>query len=356
VLKNAELELERARAGKQSVVDLDPTEFRYTYGQINTGLDDRFIELEQNFGSILTHVQRSGYVKQQIEAMQSNLLLTRAELDRRVKALYQYWLFHYSLMNLTKKEYNFYSKLVTIAGAQYENGETSLLEKSLVETRFAGVKNELMESERMYHETGILLQQVLQVPFPLVPGDSVLTRLPVGIELGMKENYLINQYYDKLYQLELANVKLEKSRFFPGLSAQYFNQTIDQVTGFSGFQVGMSFPLWFVPQGGRIKQARLQSEIARNEMQVQFQNRDRSVENLKGKLRSYGEQLDYYEGTALESSGTLIRTATLQLEKQGIEYFEFIGSISVALDIQREYLNQLNQYNQSAIELEYLMQ
>jgi cobalt-zinc-cadmium resistance protein CzcA len=117
----------------------------------------------------------------------------------------------------------------------------------------------------------------------------------------------------------------------------------------------MSFPLWFLPQEGRIKQARLQSEIAWNEMQIQVQKRDRSVENLLEKLRSYQEQLDYYEGTALESSRTLIHAATLQLEQQGIEYFEFIGSISVALDIQREYLNQLNQYNQSAIELEYLM-
>jgi cobalt-zinc-cadmium resistance protein CzcA len=355
VLKNAELELERAQAGKQSVVDMNPAEFRYTYGQINTRLDDRYLSLEQNFGSILTHVQRSGYVKQQIETSQSNYLLTRAELDRRVKALYQYWLYHYNLMNLTSSEYNFYSKLVTIANSQYENGETSLLEKSLMETRFAGVQNKLKESERLFLETGTYLQQVLQVNSVLVPGDSMLTRLPLPSCPDVRENTLIAQYYDDLYHLELANVKLEKSKFFPGLSAMYFNQTIDQAVGFSGFQVGMSFPLWFLPQEGRIKQARLQSEIAWNEMQIQVQKRDRSVENLLEKLRSYQEQLDYYEGTALESSRTLIHAATLQLEQQGIEYFEFIGSISVALDIQREYLNQLNQYNQSAIELEYLM-
>lgn len=135
----------------------------------------------------------------------------------------------------------------------------------------------------------------------------------------------------------------------------YFNQTIDQAVGFSGFQVGMTFPLWFLPQGGRIKQARLQSEIARNEMQVQIHKRDRSVENLQEKLRSYKKQLEYYEGTALQSSETLFRTATLQLEQQGIEYFEFIASISVALDIRKEYLDQINRYNQAVIELEFLL-
>ena len=40
---------------------------------------------------------------------------------------------------------------------------------------------------------------------------------------------------------------------------------------------------------------------------------------------------------------------------QGIEYFEFIGSVSVGIDIQREYLKQLNQYNLVAVELEYLL-
>ncbi len=63
VLKNAQLELESAEAGRKGIVDLDQTEFRYTYGQINTGVDDRFIEIEQNFGSILTHIQHSGFVK-----------------------------------------------------------------------------------------------------------------------------------------------------------------------------------------------------------------------------------------------------------------------------------------------------
>jgi cobalt-zinc-cadmium resistance protein CzcA len=355
VLKNAELELEQARAGKRLVVYLEPAEFRYTYGQINTSLDDRFIEIEQNLGSILTHIQRSGYVQQEIRTKQSNLLLTRAELERRVKSLYQYWLYQYSILSLAAKEHEFYLKLSDIAGSRYENGETSLLERSLVETQLAGVKNQLKESERLFYEAGNLLQQVLQVDEVLIPGDTVLRRLPMLVVQDAAQSTLIDQYYDTLYRLEQANVKLEKSRFFPGLSANYFNQTIDQVTGFSGFQVGMSFPLWFLPQGGRIQQAKLQSEIARNEMLVQAQKRDRSVVNLQEKIRSYEDQLAYYEETALKSSTTLIRAATAQLEQQGIEYFEFIGSVTVALDIRREYLRQMIGYNETVIELEFLV-
>ncbi len=354
-LKNAELELESARASRKTGVDLEPTDFRYTYGQINTPLDDRYLELEQNFGSILTHIQRSGYLRQQIETRQSNLLLTQAELDRRVKALYQEWLYRYSLMNLTAREYGFYQKLADVADVQYRNGETSLLDKSLVETRFAGVLNEFRESERVYYETGSLLREVLQLDITLVPADTVQTRLLPEGNPQAGHRTLIDQYFNNLYRLDMANVKLEKSRFFPAVSASYFNQTIDRETGFSGFQVGLSVPLWFVPQGGRVKQAQLQSEITKNEMQAQIQKKDRNVENLQNKISSYEQQLDYYQQSGLQSSETLIRTATRQLEEQNIEYFEFIGSISVGLDIRREYLKQLNEYNQTVIELEYLI-
>jgi cobalt-zinc-cadmium resistance protein CzcA len=334
---------------------MDPIELGYTYGQINTAANDRFLELEQNFGSILTHIQRSGFVKQEIEVKKSNLMLSQAELERRVKLIYQYWIYHYSMMNLTMREFEYYSKLTRIAQAQYISGEIDLLKKSLVETSFTGLQNELLENQRLYAETGSLLQQVLQVDIPLEPSDSVQFRLSPGIVENPGTKPLVIQYYDELYNLELANVKLEKSRYFPGLSAMYFDQTIDGNTGFSGFRVGLTFPLWFVPQGGRVEQARLQSEIARNEMQVQANTRDRNIDVIMGKIRSYNEQLNYYEESALISAETLIQTADLQLQRQGIEYFEYIGSVSVGLDIRREYQKLLNDYNLAVIELEYLL-
>jgi cobalt-zinc-cadmium resistance protein CzcA len=355
VLKNAELELESAEAGRKSIVDLDPTEFRYTYGQLNTEANDRFIQIEQNFGSILSHIQRSGFVNQQIEAMQSNLLLTQAGLDRRVKALYQFWLYNHSLYLLIQREKLFYEKFLLVAKARFENGESSLLEKSLVETRYAGVLNEWKEAERSYYESENLLKQVLRISDTILPPEDDLEKYQLILPAVSVEQSLIGSYYEDLYNMEQANLKLEKSRFFPGLSAGYFNQSIDKMTGFSGFMLGMTFPIWFVPQGARVSQARLRAEMAHNELQWQVHQQELRIQTLQEQLKNYDQQLSYYEETAVKSSETLINTATLQFEKQDIEYFEFIQSISVALDINRAYLDQLNSYNQTAIELEYLM-
>lgn len=355
VLKNAELELESAEAGRRGIVDLDPTEFSYTYGQINTGTDDRFIEIEQDFGSILTHIQHSGFVTQHIEAMQSNLLLTQAGLERRVKALYRFWVYNHSLLHLAQKEKSFYEEFLKVASARYKSGESSLLEKSLVESRFAVVLSEWKEAERTYDESENLLKQALQITDTILPPENGISKYDMIIPGIKMEQSLIGSYYEDLYKLEQANLKIEKSKFFPGLSAGYFNQSIDRLNGFSGFKVGMTFPIWFVPQGGRISQARVKAQIAENEMEIQSHKQQLQVQTLQKQLQNYDQQLSYYEDTAMKSSETLISTATLQFEKQDIEYFEFIQSISVALDINRAYLDQINRYNQTAIELEYLM-
>jgi cobalt-zinc-cadmium resistance protein CzcA len=355
VLKNAQLELESAEAARRTILDLDPTEFRYTYGQVNTRADDRFIQIEQNFGSILGHIQRSDFVNQQIEAMQSNLTLTQAGLERRVKSLYQFWLYNHNLYQLILKEKLFYEKFVSVANARFESGASNLLEKSVVETRYASVLSDWKEAERRFIESENLLKQVLQVSDSIRPPADGLERYLLNLPAEPVEQSLVGSYYADLYDVERANLKMEKSKFFPGLMAGYFNQSIDAVPGFSGFMVGMTFPIWFVPQGGRISQAKLRAEIAHNELQLQVHQHEMRVRSLKKQLQNFEQQLSYYEETALKSSENLINTATLQFEKQDIEYFEFIQSITVALDLKRAYLDQLNSYNQTAIELEYLM-
>jgi cobalt-zinc-cadmium resistance protein CzcA len=217
------------------------------------------------------------------------------------------------------------------------------------------VLNELKEAERAFLESENLLRQVLQITDTILPAQGGLEKYPLVIPAINPENSLIQSYYQDLYNLEQANLKLEKSRFFPGLSAGYFNQSIDRMSGFSGFMLGMTFPIWFVPQGGRVDQARLKTEMAQNEWMSQVHRQKLRIQTLKKQLINYDQQLSYFEETALRSSETLINTATLQFEKQDIEYFEFIQSISVALDINRTFLDQLNRYNQTAIELEYLM-
>ncbi|HYX09276.1 MAG TPA: TolC family protein, partial [Bacteroidales bacterium] len=178
------------------------------------------------------------------------------------------------------------------------------------------------------------------------------------IELGRDSlqrfpGILLSQYYKNNMELKQANLQMEKSRFFPELSAGYFNQDIKPNTGLNGWMVGISVPLWFLPQNARIQQAKVDYQIAGNEYRYQQFNINKEIENLLTELNKYYNQISYYEQDALVQADLLIKTATTQFEKESIEYFEYIQSIATAIQIKLDYLNVLNNYNQTAVQLEF---
>lgn len=68
-----------------------------------------------------------------------------------------------------------------------------------------------------------------------------------------------------------------------------------------------------------------------------------------------GELLRYYETTGLTQADKIIRSANLAYRGGEINFAELTQYLSQAIEIQRNYLDVLNSYNQSAIQLNYYL-
>jgi cobalt-zinc-cadmium resistance protein CzcA len=79
---------------------------------------------------------------------------------------------------------------------------------------------------------------------------------------------------------------------------------------------------------------------------------DKEIENLLFDLNKYFKQIEYFKKHALVQAYELIKTAGTQFEKEEIDYFEYIQGISTGLNLKKDYLETINQYNQTAIQLE----
>ena len=101
---------------------------------------------------------------------------------------------------------------------------------------------------------------------------------PIGDEIYfIKHNTNVkNINYDNFsnayteYQISLSNEKLadyriEKSKYFPEISIAYARQKMVPLTGLNACLVGISIPIIFFPQQSRIKQAKIEYEISKNE-------------------------------------------------------------------------------------------
>ena len=145
---------------------------------------------------------------------------------------------------------------------------------------------------------------------------------------------------------------MEKSRFFPEFSLGYQRQNILPDKGLNAYVIGASFPIFFNTHRSRIRQAKMDTDIARNEAEINLRTMNNRLTELEANLRQYGDRLNYYVGSALPEAEVLMRAAKLQLANSETSIAEYIMSLNTALEIRRGYIETLNQYNIAALEYE----
>jgi outer membrane protein TolC len=76
-------------------------------------------------------------------------------------------------------------------------------------------------------------------------------------------------------------------------------------------------------------------------------------ENLELSLTVLFKKLRYFEQDGLELATQLLKINRLRYEKEDIGYADYTLAVERATNIRLEYLDTLNRYNQTAIQLEY---
>ena len=319
-LQSAEASIERSRAMRGESWDLASTTVDYSFGQLNgTECNDREISITQSVGSLLPPpFYKNALVRRQIETGGHCKELVRREVVAEVKRAWSYYLYTQELCRLYADQNTLATELSRTSQLCYEQGDITRLELSMTATMAAEMRNRLFQAEKEHK----------------VAADHQ------------------RSYYDSQVREAEARVKVEKSRFFPEFSLGYQRQKILPDKGLNAYVVGASFPIFFNSQHSRIRQAKADARIARNEAEMNLRTVTSRVTEFEASLRRYGESLRYYTETALPEDETLIRAAKLQLANSETSIAEYILSLNTALEIRRGYVETLNQYNIAALEYE----
>ncbi len=79
---------------------------------------------------------------------------------------------------------------------------------------------------------------------------------------------------------------------------------------------------------------------------------ERMRENLEYELNNYFKKLQYFNRVGLPQAEQLLEINRIKFENEDIDYSEYTQRVGEAFYIQLEYLQTLNNYNQTAIQLE----
>lgn len=351
-LKTAAAAVRQAKAGRGEVLELAPTEFSYSWGQLNGEIKkDKQWEVSQNLGSLLTPFYKNVLVNRQIATGTFYRRIVEKEVVAEVKRAWAYYLYAYNLRSLYNDQNKWAEQLQRIGELRYQQGEITLLEKNMATTMAADLKNRLFQSQEEEKLALARLNWACYADSSIVPADTALVQFPADIEAPTYSEAHLRYFQSQAGEAK-AQLNIERSRFFPELSLGYVRQDILPLKGLNSWMVGVSFPIYFLPHHSKVKQAKAAAFIARMEAEANTRNLYNKVSEAIANLRRQSESLRYYTSSALKEADELMKVASLQLRHSETDITEFIQAVNVARDIRRGYIETVYQYNIAALEYE----
>lgn len=371
-LKAASLQTEQEITQKGSSWNLPNTNFSLTHGQYNSVFDDdNQFNISQNFAFPTVYSNQNKLAKAKIEASEWMRTATQNEMVRQVKSVWYTLLLEKSKRDLLLDQDSIYESFVRAATLRYETGESNLLEKATAESQVAEIKM-LLEQNRSDIEIfqthlGILLNDEELVD---IAAQELKTReLKILLENSDLSANPTLAWFQQQIEVAKREKSLEQSRFMPDFSIGYFNQSLNgpnqDINGnpinytssdrFTGVQVGIAIPIFGAKSHiSSIKK----SELKMQESEARY---EAASNELKGEMTSLVQQfnkfqnsLEFYQTNALPQAELILTQAQKGFESGAIGYVEYTQGLSRSLDVRFKYLDLLDQYNQTIIQIEFI--
>ncbi len=158
-------------------------------------------------------------------------------------------------------------------------------------------------------------------------------------------------------QVEVANAEhnVSTKAYFPKLNGQYGRQEIAGQSGFYSFEVGVSIPLFFGPEMGRAKAAKIQTAIAEQNFLETRLKVNSTYQNLQQAYFKWLESWQFYEQEALPLAKEQRDGAVYAYKEGGIDYTTFLQTVRDAIAIQNKSWIALDKYLNAKFELEFFL-
>ncbi len=352
-LQNAQLDVEISKKEAGQSIQLGNTDFTGSYGQINGYEQDLYWQVEQNLGSILTHVRRNQAAQLKEKRAEAHQVLTSKSIDFLVRKAYDQWAFRHFRSSLLKGMIDSLESFQSSISLRRETGDISGMEAQTFEAKLGEMKHkyvlELNELSRAYKDLSVLLfTQNKYTPsvneYDPIAVENLNDSLSMSVLMPLKSEFLVAQ----------SESAVTGGDFFPEVKVGYFQQDLNDITGFNGLTFGVSMPLWFLPKTKKMGQQKIEAEKAKNRYLQSELQKKQELATLKTELERLSSELSTYGNYAKNTGNSLQKIAFLNLREGEADLFDVFNSLKSALDFSWSYLEVVHTYNQNAIAYNFL--
>ena len=355
-LKASALQIEEAEALVGSAFSFDKTSIYYNYDESNLGINNEPLQVfgvSQDFKFPTVYFADKKVNKAQVRLQESAQDILLQVLKRDVYLAY----YNLSYAKNKTKSYRYldslYQNFAHAAERRFELGETNYLEMITAQSKQKQLETLYKQAQQqvLLHEAQ--LKKVVQADH-LTIQDQPLLKLEMQIQ-KLNGNPVMNNYeQSKAYADALRH--RENQELLPDLNVEYFQGTNDGINkNFVGYQLGLKIPLFFWGNSSKIKASKIAQDVVEQQQQDFKLNYSSEQESLMAKLQQYDEAILYYETQGKKLSEEIIKTAERTLKEGEIDFFQYIQSIEISKEIELSYLDNLNNYNNTVIAINFLI-
>lgn len=369
-LKVAQFQTAREQALKGTSFNLPKTDLGVEYGQTNSIADnDTRFSISQTFEFPTVYSRQSKLNSSKVAASKLRQEVVQNDLVAQVSSTYYRLWFLKSKGNVLQRQDSIYSRFSYAAQLRYDNGESNALELATANAELADINIMVQQNEAAIAEGQFTLQNLMNVDDAVeieTPKLEMKSAMEVSntTDMNVSKNPLVS-YYKQQIDVAENERKVASAKRLPDITLGYFNQSFigtgdagtiyDAGDRFTGVQLGLSIPLWAKPHTAKITAAKIYKQETEAQLEV-IENQTKSkLQSLFTELQKNLKNIEYYRKSGLPQSDVLFKTAQRGFEEGEIGYIEYIQGLNRALTIQVTYLDFLNQYNQTLINIEQLI-
>lgn len=368
-VKSSSLLINKQQALKGASFDLGKTNINAEYGQINGLRNDNSFNIQQNIAYPGLYVKRGNLADAQIRSAELNLSVTKKALSYQVKSAFTQLTYYLALQKLYENQDTIYKNFLRAATYRYQAGETNLLEQKTAETQYNEVINQKAKNQSNVTIYTSEIQKLLNSNQTIQVADTLK-------KISWDENIMDSTINSnpilalQRQEIELADKRIGvvKAEAGPDFNIGYFNQSIignytvngqNQYYGtgdrFQGVQAGVSIPIFFKPYSSRIKAAKIEKQVAQSDFNFFETDLSSQFKQAYQDMLKDSKSLDYYQNSALPNANLILKQSQIAFQSGEIGYVEYLQALRTYSDIKFNYLQTVNDYNQSVFTLQYLI-
>lgn len=368
-IRASALEVESNRQLKKTSFDLPKTSVSLLYGQYNSySKNDNNITVTQAIPFTVFGSQGS-LNRAMLASSEFKKAATENELVFQVKQTFYELSYLKATNNLLHEQDSIYEGFLKAAALRYKTGETNLLEQATAETQRNEIKNLLAKNESEQLITRSELKTLLNsndLP-EIVRTQQEELSTGASSDTGAIQANPAMAYMRQQVEVAKSQKKVEAANAAPEILLGFFSQTLigvqdtegsgDFATSsdrFTGFQVGLAIPLWFVSHQGRVKSAEYNRQAAESNYQYYQKSLQGEYQQAYESYLKNRKSLIYYKDSAMPNANLILKQSQTAFKNGEIGFAEYLLGVQRAITVKEGYLLTLKEYNQSIIYLEFL--